>query len=307
MKISVIVALYNASDTIGRMLDGLLSQRFDDFEIIIIDDGSTDESGKICQSYADRDERVRVVHQRNSGVSAARQRGVDMARGEYIIHADADDYIEGEMLLKLYDKAVSEESDVVFCNYYSDSPDGSTCLMKQQPPKHATETLRAILTRLHGSCWNKLVRKSCLQKYNVRFPVGLDYCEDLLLWVQLFQHPEVSIAYLNEAFYHYVPNPSSITRNGNLKMLEKIRLFTKRITEVLPKGDEEIDAYIETLPIAPFQYAFQHKLISDKNTRMEYKRIRDVIWKDAKSLRWKLGYLMIDLNLMTLARKLIKL
>lgn len=306
MKISVIVALYNASQTIGRMLDCLLSQNFEDFEIVIVDDGSSDGSENICGNYAERDKRIKVVHQRNSGVSAARQKGVEIARGDYIIHADADDYIEGDMLSKLYNKALSEDSDVVFCDYYSDHIDGSVKRIRQEPPKSAYETLKALLTYLHGSCWNKLVRKSCLQKYNVRFPVGLDYCEDLLLWIQLFQHPEVSISYLNEAFYHYVPNPSSITRNGDLKMLEKIRMFTQRIAGVLPKGDEDIDAFIETLPIAPFQYAFQHKLVPDQDSRMEYRRLREVIWRDTKSLRWKLGYLMMDVNLMALARKLIK-
>lgn len=307
MKISVIVVVYNAVLTISRMLDSILAQNFDDFEIVVIDDGSTDGSEEICNQYASRDARVRVFHQANSGVSAARQKGLDESNGEYIIHADADDYIEGEMLSRLYEKASAENADVVFCNYFNDSSDGIISLVRQCPPSNPRDTLKALLTNLHGSCWNKLVRRSCLSRYKVRFPEKLDYCEDLLLWVQLFQHPDISISYLDEAFYHYVSNPASITRHGSEIMLERIRLFTRRIAEILPKGDQDIDNYVKTLPIAPFQYAFQHKLVSNKEIYKEYKRLRNVIWEDAHSLRWKLGYVLIDMHMLSIARKLIKI
>lgn len=307
MKVSVIMAVYNAQSTMERMIQSLQGQTLDDFEIIIVDDGSTDGSSTICDEYAVRDKRIKVIHQANGGVSAARQVGMNTACGEYVIHADADDYVEPMMLEKLYAKAKEDNADVVFCDFYTERIDGSVIRIKQEPPATTSETLKAMLCRLMGSCWNKLVRRSCFSKYDIHFPYGLDYCEDLLTWVQLFKHPEVRITYLDAAYYHYVANPSSLTRQGNMKMLERIRLFTKRMAEVLPKGDVDIDNYISTLPIAPFQYGFQHKLISDDEARTEYKRLRRIIWKDAKSRRRKLGYVFIELNMMSIARKLISI
>lgn len=306
IKISVIMAVYNARLTVGRMIDCLLAQTLRDFELVIVDDGSTDGSDKICDDYASRDSRIRVIHQPNQGVSAARQAGLDASLGEYVIHADADDYTEPQMLEHLYRKAKSADADVVICDYFADSMDGTISIRKQEPPTIPSEALRALFSRLHGSCCNKLAKRSCFAKYNISFPVGLNYCEDLLIWVQMFQHSDIRIAYLPEAFYHYVDNQSSATRNGSITMLQNIRLFTQRMAEALPKGAKDIDEYIETLPIAPFQYAFQHRLVSDRETRSEYKRLRRVVWKDAQGLRGRAIYLLMELNMMDLAHKLVK-
>lgn len=304
-KVSVIVAVYNALSMMDKMISSLQKQDFEDFEIIIVDDGSTDGTGIHCDELADRDPRIRVIHQNNQGVSAARQKGMECAVGEYIIHADADDYVEDGMLSSLYKKAKETDADVVFCDYYADEPNGEKILRVQKPSEDPLKTLILLLHGLHGSCWNKLIKRSTLIKYKIKFPEGLNYCEDLITWVQLFQHPEVKIAYLNKAYYHYVANPESVTRRGSVKMLNTIRLFTEKIKDALPKGNSTIDRYISTLPIAPFQYAFQHKLVSDKESRSEYKRLRKVIWSDTHSNRWRLGYIMMELNMMSIARKLI--
>lgn len=118
--ISIIVPVYKSEKFICRCMDSLLSQSFTDFEILLIDDGSPDGSGKICDSYAMKDSRVRVFHKENGGVSSARQLGIDNARGEYTIHADPDDWVEPTMLAELYGKAKTEDADMVICDYYSD-------------------------------------------------------------------------------------------------------------------------------------------------------------------------------------------
>ena len=306
MKVSVVMAVYNAKESVGRMIDSLLAQTFHDFEIVIVDDGSTDGSGEICDNYARQDNRIRVIHKKNGGVSAARQTGIETALGEYVIHADADDYVEPNMLEGLYTIAKKDNADVVFCDFFEDSANGKITLRVQQPPTQPQKTLRALLQQLHGSCCNKLIKRDCYNKYSIRFPKGLNYCEDLLTWIQLFQHPDIKISYVPNAYYHYINNPSSATRKGSKAMLEQIRLFTERIAEALPKGETDIDEYIQTLPTAPFRYAFQHKLVTDQESRKEYKRLREIIWRDTKSLRWRLGYLMMDINFMWLAHKLLK-
>lgn len=302
MRVSVIMAVYNAVSTVERMVRSIQAQTFTDFEILVIDDGSTDGTSALLDNLASEDSRIRVIHQANGGVSAARQVGIEHAKGDYTIHADADDWVEPTMLEKLYKKAIEDDADVVFSDFYTDGTDGSVTLRRQQPPTEPAKALRALFQQLHGSCWNKLMKRACYNKYNIRFPKGLDYCEDLLIWVQLFQHQEVRISYVGEAFYHYVDDPSSATRQGSMKMLHNIRLFTQKMAETLPKGYQDIDDYIATLPIAPFQYAFQHHLICNRDIRAEYMRIRTVAWKDQRSFRGKVVYLLLDMNLVGLAR-----
>jgi glycosyltransferase involved in cell wall biosynthesis len=296
------MAVYNAVTTVERMVRSLLVQTFTDFEIVAVDDGSTDGSGELLDRMAAEDGRIRVIHQANAGVSAARQVGLDNARGEYTIHADADDWVEPMMLEKLCAKAVEEQADVVFCDFYADCADGSIVVRRQQPPTDPSEALRALFQQLHGSCWNKLVRRACYNKYDIRFPEGLNYCEDLLTWVQMFQHHDLRIAYVGEAFYHYVDDPASATRHGSLTMLRNIRLFTQKMAEALPKGYPDIDAYVATLPIAPFQFALQHHLVSNREIRAEYLGIRAVAWSDLHSLRGRVAYTLLDMNLVGLAR-----
>ena len=124
MKVSVILPVYNAATTITRMLDSLRDQTLVDFEVLMIDDGSTDNSGAILDEYAQKDNRFRVVHKKNEGVSAARQTGVELAQGEYVIHADSDDWVDQTMLEELYAKAENDDADVVICDFFSNTDTG---------------------------------------------------------------------------------------------------------------------------------------------------------------------------------------
>ena len=116
MTISIIVAVYKVEACLSRCIDSLLAQTFTDFELLLIDDGSPDSSGMICDVYAERDSRVRAFHKENGGVSSAREYGLCQARGEYIIHADPDDWVEPTMLEVLYNKAQEEAADMVICD-----------------------------------------------------------------------------------------------------------------------------------------------------------------------------------------------
>lgn len=211
-KVSVIIPVYKAEKYIRRCINSLEKQSLDDFEVLLVDDGSPDRCGIICDEYAANDSRIRVFHQENFGVSASRQVGLDHARGEYVIHTDPDDWIEPQMLLKLYEKAKEHDSDVVICDYYVNTA-LREYVIKQEPSdlNHMT-VLSELFQQLHGSCCNKLVKRACYMKYKVSFPTDVSYCEDLSFWVCLLKHP-VSIAYLPEAFYHYVQHDTSIVHS----------------------------------------------------------------------------------------------
>lgn len=116
--VTIIIPVWNVESYIRKCLDSLLCQTYSHTEIILVDDGSPDNSGKICDDYAVRDERIRVIHQTNKGVSVARQKGLDVAAGEWVIHVDPDDYVEPNMIEKLVAKAIKSKADMVTCNFY---------------------------------------------------------------------------------------------------------------------------------------------------------------------------------------------
>lgn len=232
-KISIIVPVYKAENYLADCVDSLLAQTFQDYEILLVNDGSPDRSGDICDEYAKKDKRVKVIHKENGGVSSARQCGLDNAIGEYIIHADPDDWVESDMLFELYKKAKEEKAEMVICDFYSEN--GSITVYEKQEPSALNHdiVLKELFQQLHGSCWNKLVKRSCFSKYNISFPLELSFCEDHYINAALLKN-DISVAYLPGAFYHYVSgiNPNSIIRHYtrqtyvyDVMLLEKFQLL----------------------------------------------------------------------------------
>lgn len=228
--ISVIVAVYNAEEFLPRCIESVLTQRFRNFELLLINDGSRDSSGQICCNFAARDGRIRVVHQENQGVAKTRQKGIGLARGEYSIHVDADDYIEPDMLGDLYTAACRENADIVICNFFS--TEKYRPYLPTATTSHSNTSLKDLLSvRLSASLCNKLIRHRLYQKYQIQsFPDTL-VGEDLLALAQLLRH-DLRITYLPQAYYHYTPNPASLTRRPDHSRYESIRIIA---TEHLPK------------------------------------------------------------------------
>lgn len=234
-KVSIIIPVYKAESYIHRCIDSILTQTFQDFELLLIDDGSPDKSGSICDNYAQNDNRIRVFHKKNGGVSSARQCGTDNASGEYIIHVDPDDWIEPHMLAELYNKAQEENADMVICDFYVDIKN-KTILKKQEPSNlnHMT-VLCELFQQLHGSCCNKFVKSTCFNKFNIKFPLQLSYCEDLFVNTCLLLN-DIKISYLPKAFYHYVIgiNDNSLVSRPTNIILEQGDLLCKLLQEKLP-------------------------------------------------------------------------
>lgn len=130
--VSIIIPVYNVELYLSKCIDSILAQSFIDWECILVDDGSKDKSGSICDNYALKDNRIKVIHQNNSGVSIARQVGIDNVCGEYSIHIDPDDWIESNMLEELYNKVKSDDADMVICDYFKHE-DGVQQYINQSP------------------------------------------------------------------------------------------------------------------------------------------------------------------------------
>lgn len=301
MKVSIILPVYNAEQTIKRMLESLRVQTLTDFEVLMIDDGSTDESCMILDEYANKDTRFKVVHKRNEGVSAARQTGVELALGEYVIHADSDDWVDATMLEELYEKAKVTDADVVICDFYSNT-DSKQTICKQQPSKLEPDVvLRELFQQLHGNCWNKLLRRVCYTKYHVYFPKGINHCEDLLTWVQLFQHKDVKIAYLPKAFYHYYNNPNSITRHFTRSTYEMRLKFLSKLYEILSPKYKSIK---QQAAFGVFTEAVMFNVLNRNEVSEGLNRFQRQI-SNINGLKWKIGFIFLRIGMNRLASKLI--
>lgn len=206
--VSVIVPVYNVEKYISQCIESILAQTYPIFELILVDDGSPDNSGKICDEYAAQDCRVKVIHQPNGGVSVARQTGMDNATGEYFIHADPDDWVEPTMIEELVAKAIEEDADMVICDYISENNYGQEYNSMNLPLRPTADDLlrRLLLQQLHGSCCNKLVRRACCNGVSFT-PSHLCIYEDELFNIRILRK-DIKVVYLPKAFYHYRMNNS---------------------------------------------------------------------------------------------------
>lgn len=221
-KITIIIPVYKSESYINKCLESVASQTFQDWECILIDDGSPDNSGKICDLFATRDSRFVVKHKVNEGVSSARQCGVDMATGEYIIHVDPDDWIESTMLEELYGRAQINSADIVIFDLSIDREYGSKRLIQKPHALNSAVVRKQILLQeLHGGCCNKLIRAR-LYKNGVKFPKQMTCWEDQFVICNILENSQLVIDYIDKAFYHYVfyGNDNSLSRKPNRKTLD---------------------------------------------------------------------------------------
>lgn len=303
IKISIIIPVYNASDSIRKMLDSILAQTLHEFEVLMIDDGSTDESGRILDEYSAKDKRFKAFHKQNEGVAMARQMGVDNAKGEYCIHADADDRMDSTMLEGLYTEAKAKDADVVIADYFVCSKQGET-VCKQQPselsPEHVLQDM--FDNKLFGALWHKLVRTDLYRKYNAKFFKGINHCEDLLIWVQLLQHQEVKVSYLPKAYYHYVVNDNSITRHFTHETYEMRLRFRDKLKELLVVPN--VKEIIEKVSFGIFTEGFIYDVLSSEEMEKGIFTYRKSI-EHLDSLKWKMGFLLLKWGFKDFAHKLI--
>ena len=243
--ISIIVPIYKAEKYIYRCVDSLVNQSYKDLDIILVDDGSPDKCGTICNEYAKKDKRIRVIHQNNGGVSKARQAGLDAAIGDYITHVDPDDWIDNNTIEEVYNHAVENMADIVvfnFCHEYNDEKK----LQKQdlQDPIDNYTTLRKNIRgeNVGITLCNSMIRRSIINNYNVSFePSIIIYGEDTLFISRLLLK-DVKVSYLNKAYYHYNrTNSFSITKIISHERLMSRRDFIKVLEqEIIPNHKEDL-------------------------------------------------------------------
>ncbi|AKG34211.1 glycosyltransferase family 2 protein [Paenibacillus durus] len=220
-EISIIVPVYKVENYIHKCVDSILAQSFENFELILVDDGSPDNCPAICDSYAAMDTRVKVVHKPNGGLSDARNWGINAAEGKYIGFVDSDDWIAEDMYESLYNAMIEHEADIAVCCHYW-VVDGELSQINNfdgyPPVLGHVEGLSELLTdvRIKNLAWDKLYKRELFRSVN--YPVGA-YYEDTPTTYKLFMQAS-KVALVNMPKYYYISRKESITGSKNLKKLQ---------------------------------------------------------------------------------------
>jgi len=235
--ISVIVPVYNVEPYVRKCLDSVINQTYRDLEILVIDDGSTDGSGKICDEYAGKDERIKIFHTENRGLSAARNLGLDEAQGEWIGFVDSDDWIEPDMYEVLLKRAEESEADVVECGVYKEYSDRTVERKREECQYSGTEAVNLLLQcKLSNAVWNKLWKNDCFS--SIRFPEGRVF-EEYATTYRLFLDANY-ISTVAESEYHYFKRKGSLSTSYNADNLSGYWISHKeRYDALINQVDEE--------------------------------------------------------------------
>jgi len=308
MDISVIIPIYNSEKELKRMLDCVVAQTFRDIEIICVDDGSTDSSGKICDDYARKDSRFKVVHQKNKGVSAARNTGLSLASGKYVSFLDSDDIIELHMLEKLFDAARDNAADLVTCDLVCNN-DHIKCNLEERI-YHKKELFNEVLPRFtQGNSIavfcpvNKLYRRSMLLEHQISWNENISFQEDLMFTVTVFACAS-SMVYVKGAYYHYLQESgglcSSYRENAGNKFIYARNEFDRLIKKYqmvnldYPSFNSaflyNITFYIYRSLYNIKDNKYRNKLIADVLNDELTKRICDNLLDSASSFDRRIAY-----------------
>lgn len=235
-EISIIVAIYNAEKYLYRCIKSLKNQFFTSFEVLLIDDGSTDKSGIICEEVAKKDQRFLVFHKQNEGVSATRQFGVDHAHGIYTIHVDPDDWVEPTYLDALYKQALVSSADIIVCDFFQHEENRNFINRQNIVGMTNNDIIHALLQgKIQGSVGNKLIKRESYNKYGVKFPKGINIWEDLYVCCLFFMYDVVS-SYVPQVLYHYDrrQNLFSYTHTLTPIIIEQNTCFVRFFEKKLP-------------------------------------------------------------------------
>lgn len=217
--VSIVVPVYNAEKTLRKCVDSILSQEYEDFELILIDDGSADSSGKICDEYAGVDSRIRVIHKENSGVSASRNLAIEQARGKYLQFVDSDDWISRDATRSFVERAEQYGCDMVVSDFYrvvdgrmsqkGDIPERGVFTLEE----YAAYMMKSPADFYYGVLWNKLYRRDIVMENGIRMDPGIKWCEDFMFNLEYLRRARVFYS-IHSPLYYYVRTSGSLSSPG---------------------------------------------------------------------------------------------
>lgn len=263
-QVSIIVPIYNAEKYLRQCLDSILQQTFTDFELILVDDGSTDSSADICMEYMQKDERIQYIHQDNNGVSSARNKGIDISKGKLIYFADADDMLfpDGITCLMFILQEHYSNTDISMGTYIEKREDGNI-IFKETKSFYLTlnriESINLMFDtskyNYQGFLWNKMFKKSIIINNNVRFDERLHFNEDRIFCLQYICAMKGCMRFISQPIYQYIHNSQSVMRQSE-------KVFDKNIYD-------DFHSSVESL------YVLRKNNMPHKTINLAYDRIID--------------------------------
>ena len=294
--ISVIIPVYQAEKYLDRCVSSVVNSTYQYIEVLLIDDGSTDHSSLICDRWAKRDSRIRVIHKNNGGVSSARNRGLEESVGNYIIMVDSDDYISKDFIMALYNRAKADYSDLVICGFekgqsenyvfnYDNLNDSVELINAEEAMRRSYKDSFSAL--MYIAPWGKLYRKDLFKGIN--YPEGKIF-EDIYITHQLiFKANKISII-PNQLVYYYEHDDSIMHQRFHVGKLDYLDALKERIQFFNTRNLSNLVciAYEEYLHALVWEYSRTRDILSDKNIIKDIiKSYRDVYHLFYKSKRYK--------------------
>lgn len=275
LKVSIIIPVYNVEDYLAQCVDSVISQTYNNLEIILVDDGSTDGSPKICDEYVKNDDRVKVHHKPNGGLSSARNCGLKLATGSYVAFIDSDDYVDKEYIETLLREALLYNASISVCGYREVNANKN---YTQQLPVNETtnkiDAIRSLLIQPDGYkvvTWNKLYDVNLFMKNNIEFPPGKIH-EDNYTTYKLMYFSE-NIVYINRALYNYRQrNDSIMGQPFTERRLEVLEMYPEAIC-FFKKNNLDMTTELEANKLLTVLGLFNDYIMSKKNHKLIEDRI----------------------------------
>lgn len=301
-SVSVIIPVYKVEKYIERCARSLFEQTLESIEFIFVDDCSPDQSIKILQSvlqeYPHRTPHTKIIrHERNRGLAAARNTGRACAQGKYIIDCDSDDWVVPDMYKQLYLRAQKDNADIVICDWNEVYP-ATTKYVQVNPSTNNLDCVIALLSgKMHGSVWNKLIRKDLYEKHNICCTEGINLLEDLSVTYRLFYFAK-SISYINKPLYNYFKgNINSYTtvylneqsQNGMIKLTTQIQDFFNKENIKSPQLNQALTFFKLSVKAA---ILLNGKPIIDLSNFCNQYSLKDISSHPALSLAFKMALIL---------------
>ncbi len=280
--ITIIVPIYNAEKYLSKCLNSIINQTYKNLEIILVNDGSTDNSGNICQKYSEKDKRIKIIQKNNEGVSKARNDAIEIAKGKYIVFADSDDFLELTMVEKMEKSAEDNDSDIVICeynNFIENENRFEHITLKDYKDKLFKDLISDEETLYGGFPWNKMIKRECISK---NYRTDIHYYENLIFFLDNSNNFN-KYSVVHEKLYNYCINDKSAVHNKeySIKKLSTVVALDYVINLV----DDQYKDFYKSLYIARTnENLFFIKLKKINNEEIiKYKKKAKEYYKDIKN------------------------